>query len=168
MSELRARTLHCPASVPAALQRLTSLEDELFVVDLGVIARKVRHWTHVLPGVGCFFAVKALPDPVVLKALASMGAGFDCASAGEMECVLGLGVAPERIILSHACKLPSAIVTARKHGVRWMTFDNAYEVKKVHQLYPDAQFVEPCGAVPDVISSFLFSFSISIPISIPS
>ena len=37
-------------------------------------------WTSALPGVQPFYAVKCNPDKAIIKTLAALGAGFDCAS----------------------------------------------------------------------------------------
>lgn len=39
-----------------------------------------------------FYAVKCNPDPVIVRLLAALGCGFDCATKSEIEMVLkGLG-----------------------------------------------------------------------------
>jgi diaminopimelate decarboxylase len=42
--------------------------------------------------------------------LGALGAGFDCASPGEIDAVLALGVPPERIIYAHPVKSPSQVL----------------------------------------------------------
>ena len=54
-------------------------------------------------------AVKANCDLPTLKILASLGCGFDCASKGEIETVLSLGVPPSDIIYANPCKDPDHI-----------------------------------------------------------
>ena len=71
--------------------------------------------------------------------LAGMGTGFDCASKAEIEQVLRLGVSPSRIIYAQPCKTKSFIRYAAKEGVRQMTFDNADELYKVKEIFPDAE-----------------------------
>jgi ornithine decarboxylase len=51
--------------------------------------------------------VKCLPDRGVISTLAALGAGFDCASIGEVELVRELGVPASCIILAHPVKRPS-------------------------------------------------------------
>ena len=60
-----------------------------------------------------------------------------------MERVLSLGVKPERIIYANACKQASMIRYARDVHVRVMTFDNATELIKIKQLYPEAKYIIP-------------------------
>jgi len=86
-------------------------------------------------------AVKCNPDPYVLRLLAGLGTGFDCASNGEIAQVLPLGVSPSRIIFANPCKALSFIKNAAKHGVDMLTFDNADELYKVARANPTAKLV---------------------------
>lgn len=86
-------------------------------------------------------AVKCNPDPEVLRLLAKMGTGFDCASRAEIDLVLGLGIAPSRIIYAQPCKTKSYLRHARKLGVTQMTFDNSDELRKIKECFPEAELV---------------------------
>ena len=54
-------------------------------------------------------AVKCNSDPLLLRTLAALGSGFDCASKNEITTVLDLGVDTSRIIYAHTCKQISHI-----------------------------------------------------------
>lgn len=86
-------------------------------------------------------AVKCNPDPMVLRLLAALGAGFDCASKSEIQAVLDLDVDPSRIIYANPCKQASFIRFAASKNVEMMTFDNAEELYKIKDLYPNAKLV---------------------------
>ena len=87
-------------------------------------------------------AVKCNPDPYILRLLAALGSGFDCASHGEIAQVMQLGtVAPSRVLFANPCKAVSFIRHASKFGVDAMTFDNADELLKISHAYPDARLV---------------------------
>ena len=58
---------------------------------------------------------------------------------GELEQVLGLGVAPSRIIFANPCKAISHIQYAARHGVQLLTFDSEEELAKVAQHHPGAR-----------------------------
>lgn len=73
--------------------------------------------------------------------LAKLGNGFDCASQGEIEQVLNLGVDPARIIYAQPCKTKSYIRYAAKMGVKQMTFDNADELHKIRNFFPGAELI---------------------------
>lgn len=95
-----------------------------------------------------FYAVKCNPDPEIIKSLALLGAGFDCASKPEIETVLQVGndlktelgcsymrIGPERIGFFHPCKMRSHLIYAREMGVRKMTFDSINELEKIADIY---------------------------------
>jgi ornithine decarboxylase len=74
---------------------LTDLQEEpLYICDLTDIIKKHRIWTQFLPRVLPFYAVKCNDSPLVLKILASLGTGFDCASKGEIKKVFPLALPP--------------------------------------------------------------------------
>jgi ornithine decarboxylase len=111
------------------------------VVDLAEVAAKHAQWRAELPRVRPYFAVKCNDDPHIVATLARLGAGFDCASKGEMSMALRLGVPPSDIIFAHPAKQPSHIRYAREKGVARMTFDNEEELRKIGREYPGAQAV---------------------------
>lgn len=84
-------------------------------------------------------AVKCNPDPEVLRLLAALDTGFDCASKTEIEQVLSIGVDPSRIIYAHPCKNKSYLRYAAAQGVKQMTFDNSDELYKIKANFPDAE-----------------------------
>ena len=75
----------------------------------------------------------------MLRLLAGLGTGFDCASKAEIEQVLDLGVDPSRIIYAQPCKTKSYVRFAAERGVKQMTFDNSDELYKVKKFFPDAE-----------------------------
>ena len=111
-------------------------DSTLYVVDLAEVLRLYAAWRRALPRVTPFYAIKCNPDPGVLRVLDALGAGFDCASRGEMERVLGLGVAPSRIILAHPCKRARDLEFASEAGVDLTTFDTLSEL---HGEPPEAR-----------------------------
>ncbi|MCJ1262684.1 hypothetical protein MMC22_002554 [Lobaria immixta] len=130
-------------------------EDSFFVADLDEVYRQHLRWKtnlkRVTPHYGLYLnliitsfllpltAVKCNPDPEVLRLLAALGTGFDCASKNEIEQVLKLGVDPSRIIYANPCKTKSHIRYARQEGVKQMTFDSTDELYKIEALFPDAE-----------------------------
>ncbi|CAO2589246.1 Serine incorporator 2, partial [Lemmus lemmus] len=125
------------------IQELTiaGREDPFMVADLDVLAGRHQTFLQALPQVQPFYAVKCNSRPWVLFILAALGTGFDCASQGEMEQVLGLGVAPSRIIFANPCKAISHIQYAARRGVQLLTFDSEEELAKVAQHHPGARLV---------------------------
>lgn len=114
-------------------------ERAFFVADVGEVYRQHMRWKRNLPRVEPYYAIKCNPDPVVLRLLASLGTGFDCASRQEIQQVLALGVAPQRILYAHPCKAGSYIRYASSVNVENMTFDNPEELWKCKRFYPNAK-----------------------------
>jgi len=87
-------------------------------------------------------AVKANPDPVVLRLLATLGTGFDCASLNEINMVADLNINPAtRVIFANPCKPSSFVRHAAKMGVDMTTFDNIDELYKIARINPGAKLV---------------------------
>ncbi|KAF6227068.1 hypothetical protein HO133_008509 [Letharia lupina] len=114
-------------------------EDSFFVADMGEVYRQHLRWKMNLKRVKPHYAVKCNPDPEVLRLLAGLGTGFDCASKSEIEQVLNLGVDPSRIIYAQPCKTKSYVRFAFECGVKQMTFDNSDELYKIKRFFPDAE-----------------------------
>lgn len=114
-------------------------EDAFFVADLGDVYRQHLRWKKHLSRVIPHFAVKCNPDPMVIRLLAALGTGFDCASKSEIEQVLRAGVDPSRIIYAQPCKTKSYLRYTARENVKQMTFDNSDELYKIKDLFPDAE-----------------------------
>ena len=67
------------------------------------------------------YAVKCCPDRGIISTLAALGAGFDCASQGEVELIKELGIDVDKIILAHAVKRPVDLRCIAEHGVKFTT-----------------------------------------------
>jgi len=109
--------------------------------NLGDIVAKFVKWKQNLPRVEPFYAVKCNPEDQIVRLLADLGIGFDCASKAEISQILKLGVAPSRIIYANPCKQKSFLKYAEKNNVDLMTFDNEAELIKIKALYPNARVV---------------------------
>jgi len=125
-------------------KRIELLHDEaepFFAVDLDDVCNKHIRWITSMPRVTPHYAIKCNDDTNVIKLLAYLGAGFDCASKGEIKKVMDLGVSADRIIYANPCKQSSYIRYAQEVGVNVMTFDNEQELLKIRQVYPNARLV---------------------------
>lgn len=78
---------------------------------------------------------------ILLKLLAYLGTGFDCASQNEIQKILDLGVDPDRIIFANPCKQASYISYAKQMTVDYMTFDNDFELIKIKKHHQEAKCV---------------------------
>uniref|UniRef100_A0A8D0HIQ8 ornithine decarboxylase n=1 Tax=Sphenodon punctatus TaxID=8508 RepID=A0A8D0HIQ8_SPHPU len=116
-------------------------KDAFYVADLGDILKKHLRWYKALPRVTPFYAVKCNDSKAIVKTLAALGAGFDCASKTEIQLVQNTGVPPERIIYANPCKQVSQIKHAANNGVQMMTFDSKVELMKILKAHPNAKLV---------------------------
>lgn len=116
-------------------------ENAFFVADLAEVYRQHLRWMRALPRIVPFYAVKCNPDPYVLQLLAALGTGFDCASNGEIEAVLKLGINPARIIYANPCKAASFVRHAAANNVGLTTFDNIDELEKMNRYHPSCKLV---------------------------
>jgi diaminopimelate decarboxylase len=63
-------------------------------------ARRLNAAFSILPGFREFFAVKATPNPYILKILASEGLGADCSSLAELRLCESIGLVGDRIMFT--------------------------------------------------------------------
>ena len=129
------------AQTIAALKDSKCNDEPFLVLNLTTLVAKFQQWKRELPRVKPFYAVKCNDDPVLLRTLADLGAGFDCASKGEINKVLTQLqlTKPENIVYANPCKTRGFIVHAENMGVHRMTFDNAEELRKVKTLHSNPQ-----------------------------
>ncbi|TIB65573.1 hypothetical protein E3P78_00442 [Wallemia ichthyophaga] len=123
-------------------------ENPFFVADISSVYKQQIRWKNELPRIEPFFAVKCNPDPYVIRLLAALGLGFDCASQAEINTILSLPTScpatedpSNNIIFANPCKAASMVKFARRNQVKMMTFDNTDELHKIAKLYPSAQLV---------------------------
>ncbi len=109
------------------------------VVDLDVVRDNYQVFAKALPDSRVFYAVKANPAPELLSLLASLGSCFDTASVAEIEMVLAVGAAAERISFGNTIKKERDIARAFALGVRLFAVDCKAEVEKVSRAAPGAK-----------------------------
>lgn len=117
-------------------------DDEAFyILNVDRLIENYRKWMQLMPRIKPHYAVKCNDNDLVLKTLAHLGTGFDCASKGEIEKVLKIGVSPEKIIYANPAKQLSHLIYASNNDVEKMTFDNAEELFKIKKHSPFAKVV---------------------------
>ncbi|HEX9674107.1 MAG TPA: type III PLP-dependent enzyme [Burkholderiales bacterium] len=109
------------------------------LVDTGIVRTKVRRFKAAMPRVNPHYAVKANPDPRVLKALIEEGTGFEIASIAELDLLLELGVPAAEVYYSNPVKSRAYIEYAAAKGVEWFVLDSVEELRKIHGIKPDAK-----------------------------
>lgn len=116
-------------------------DDAFFLLNIDDLVMKYIVWISKMPRVKPYYAVKCNDNEIVLKTLAELGTGFDCASKGELEMVLKIGVESDRIIYANPTKQISHLQFAKEMKVEKMTCDSVSELYKIKSIYPNAKVV---------------------------
>lgn len=100
----------------------------LYVYDSETIHQQAEHYARALrsvgtPGARNFFAVKALPNPHVLKLLVDAGMGLDCSSIPEIHLAERAGASGEDIIFTSNNTTPEEFEVAVASGAM-VNFDD--------------------------------------------
>src|SRR5208283_2656258 len=140
----------------------------LFVVDHDEIRRSYATFKRYLPRVQAYYAVKANPDPAIVKTLYEAGASFDVASMPEFQIVYeNIRALPaaerqdfiwDKIIYANPIKDEKTLLELDRYKPL-VTYDNLDEIQKVRQFAPHAGLVlrirvPNTGAMVELSSKF--------------
>lgn len=128
-------------SKPTLLNVLTHLDKGLLETPALLLDRSRLRERALAVGRGIgnsrvFYAIKANPEPEVIKFLDTLGLGFEIASEGELSMLMDIGIAPERIITSNPVKTLKFLDMAQKYGLGYFAFDSRDEVRKLSEAVP--------------------------------
>jgi len=106
----------------------------LYVTDEDRIRENFRRLSGALtahyPKVRILYAAKANGNLAVFKTLASMGAGADVFSAGEVALALGAGMLPSSLLFNGSSKTPADLALAVEKGIR-VSVDSPDELRQL-------------------------------------
>ncbi|MGW4592816.1 type III PLP-dependent enzyme [Amycolatopsis thermoflava] len=108
------------------------------VVDTDTVAERVRELVREFPHARLRYAVKANPEPAVLRAVLGAGGGFDVASPAEIEACLAAGAEPAALSYGNTIKKPAHIAFAWARGVRDFTTDAPGDLAALAEHAPGA------------------------------
>lgn len=128
-------------SIKSFLQNTSISESSVYFIDLKEVDRLYGLWKEQFKGIQPCYAVKCNSDKRLLSRLAELGASFDCASIGEIDAVLSLGISASRIIFANPCKRKKDIILAHQKGVRITTFDTECEIYKIWKTCPSMKCI---------------------------
>ncbi len=154
---------------PAGLRRLAKEHGTpLFVVDHAVLRKNYARFKRLLPRVQAYYAVKANPDPAIIKTLYEAGASFDVASMPEFLIVYeNIQSLPpkarqdfiwDKIIYANPIKANETLQELDPYKPL-VTYDNVAEVGKIRKYSPHAGLalrirVPNTGAMVELSSKF--------------
>jgi ornithine decarboxylase len=152
-----------------ALQQLAQTHGTpLFVIDHDELRSNFEIFKKNLPRVQAYYAVKANPDPEIVKTLFEAGASFDVSSIAEFETVFeNIKDRSEQeqhdwiwknIIYANPIKAEDTLRALNKYKLL-MTFDNREEIAKIKECAPDSGVVlrlrvSNAGAMVELSSKF--------------
>lgn len=105
-------------------------ETPFMVVNLDTVISNFNDLKEALPNVTPYYAIKAFPDPEVVRELHEHGCNFDVATNGEITMLQTLKVDAKRTIHTHPIKNDHSIKTALDYGIDTFVVDNVYELPK--------------------------------------
>lgn len=108
----------------------------LYVYSGAAIAASFNRFRNAVAGADSrvHFALKANSNLAVLRLLATLGAGADIVSGGEMRRALAAGIAPEHIIFSGVGKTDDEIRSALEVGLGQINAESEAEVDAVLRI----------------------------------
>ena len=152
-----------------ALQQLAKKHGTpLFVLDHDELRRNYATFRKYLPRVQAYFAVKANPDPAIVKTLYEAGASFDVASMPEFmivhEYIKDLPAKQrqdwiwDKIIYANPIKANETLQALDQYKAL-VTYDNSEEIRKIQQYAPHSGLclrlkVANTGAMVELSSKF--------------
>jgi ornithine decarboxylase len=140
----------------------------LFIIDHDELRKNYRQFRRYLPRVQVYYAVKANPDPAIVRTLFQEGASFDVASMPEFMIVhdnikhLGAKARQDwiwdKIIYANPTK-PTNTLEELDQYKPLVTFDNLEEIRKIKKHAPNAGLalrlkVPNTGAMVELSSKF--------------
>ena len=122
----------------------------VFIVDHDAVRSNYAEFTRRLPRVQAYYAVKANPDPAIIKTLYDIGASFDVASIAEFNLVYGnIRRMPDKkrqdyiwdkIVYSNPVKDRKTLEELDQYKPL-VAFDNSEEIAKIRKHAPHAGLV---------------------------
>jgi diaminopimelate decarboxylase len=132
--EYRNDQLHAE-DVPLA-DLATRVGTPFYVYSARTLRRHYRVFDEAFAGTDHLvcYAMKALSNLSILKLFASMGAGFDIVSVGELMRCLRVGADPKKIVFSGVGKTDEEIAAALEAGILMINVESRPELHRVAEV----------------------------------
>ncbi len=109
------------------------------LIKRSILIRQYQLFKKHLPQVQIYYAIKANPNPEIIKTFLRLNTKFDVASAAEMKTVIDLGASPDQVIFANPIKSAEDLKLARACRVKFTVFDNEPELYKIAKYCPRAK-----------------------------
>jgi diaminopimelate decarboxylase len=118
------------------IQKFRDLQTPFYFYDLDVLnttCQKVLD-ESVKTGFKVHYAVKANPNPRILKIISSYGFGADCVSFNEIERAISCGFKPSETVFAGVGKTDKDIVAALKSGILCFNCESIPEIEVINSI----------------------------------
>ena len=129
-------------SLPACVEAFfhePSFKTPCLVMELPRVAAKYQRLLAAMPNARHHFAIKANPEPEVLRVLHALGCSFEVASTQEIMMCLKAGAQAVDLLYGNPYKKVSEIKFAFDKGVRQFVYDDLVELEKLAEHAPGCQ-----------------------------
>jgi diaminopimelate decarboxylase len=89
---------------------------------------------QLYPGINLYYAIKANPNPSIIKQYIDLGAGFDVSSVGELRLALRLGAKPECMSFAGPGKQNGELEEAIAADIGMLSVESFSELASIAQL----------------------------------
>lgn len=125
------------------LARLLAFSDTLptphIIIDPEMVRNEFKSLFSKFKAIKIYYAVKANPNPEVVRLMAKLGSNFDVASRYELDMLIGLGIEPERMFYGNTIKKASDIAHFYSKGVRTFASDCEEDLLKIAENAPGSR-----------------------------
>ncbi|MFC7278361.1 type III PLP-dependent enzyme [Paractinoplanes rhizophilus] len=120
---------------------MAEIDTPYLLIDIPVAVAQYRRIAAAFPGTPVYYAVKANPEPLLVRELVAAGCHFDVASRNEVDLCLSAGAPPATLSFGNTIKKSDDIAYAYGKGVRVFAFDSLGEVEKLAEHAPGATVI---------------------------
>jgi diaminopimelate decarboxylase len=104
----------------------------LYLYDASVIRSKISLFRKHLPDqVELYYAIKANPNPEIIKTIIPLVDGFDVASIGELDRAISVGANPDTISFAGPGKRPEELSRAIEAGIGSLNIESERELELI-------------------------------------
>lgn len=119
------------------VESFASMKTPFYYYDMDLLRSTLEAVrSHVLanPEFCVHYALKANPNPVILKMIADFGLGADCVSGGEVQAAVEAGFSPDKIVYAGVGKTDDEIRLALGHGIARFNVESKAELEVISAL----------------------------------
>ncbi|WP_433375628.1 type III PLP-dependent enzyme [Actinoplanes sp. CA-142083] len=117
------------------------MDTPFLLIDIPVAVAQYHRIAAAFPGTPVYYAVKANPEPMLVRELVAAGCHFDVASRNEVDLCLSAGAPASTLSFGNTIKKSEDIAYAYAKGVRIFAFDSLGEVEKLAEHAPGATVI---------------------------